>query len=124
MGLQNNRIPEETLAAFLEALAEHGVISRAADTAGCTTAAIRKIRQRNAEFRRRYDEAMEAALDTVEDAVMDAANSGLDMATSKWVLVRLRPDKWAERKDPTPPVPQDVVVRFSDGTPIFGEYAD
>ena len=82
---------------FLAALALSANVTVSARSVEVSRSTAYEARNRDDEFALEWDNAIEEALDGIELAVMQAARSGEDMATSRWVLARRRPSVWGDR---------------------------
>ena len=100
---------------FIEKLAQVGIVKRAADYAGVHRRTAYAARKNSKVFSAKWDEALEDAADEVEDIVMTAALDGTDIHTSKWVLSRLRPERYGDKRhlDVSGAVEFDVDLNFS-----------
>ena len=61
-----------------------------------------QARQRDEQFARDWDAALEEALDKIEETAMRLATSGEDPAMTRWVLERRRPSVWGNRTNAEP----------------------
>ncbi len=95
---------------FVQALAVHAVVGRAAKDAGIARSTAYLRREKSSRFRAQWDEALEEALDSIELAVFTTARQG-DMPTARWLLSRRRPQVYGDR----------VALEHTgpDGAPIF-----
>lgn len=64
--------------AFLEALAELGQVRAAARAAGVSPQLVYRERQKNPDFAREWQEAMDRALDALEETLLDRAINGVE----------------------------------------------
>jgi hypothetical protein len=65
--------------AFLRTLAKHGNITAAADAAGISRRAAYDLREKDPEFKTQWDEAIERALDKLEEEAFKRATSTSDV---------------------------------------------
>lgn len=65
-------------AAFLDALKDMGIVSRAAAIAGVSSSAVSALRQRNADFDAAFEDAMEEAIDKMETEARRRAVDGVE----------------------------------------------
>ena len=104
--------------AFLRALAVTGVVTTAARNAGVERKTAYRARNSNLAFARQWDNALDEALDAVEQAVMRASIEGTDMQTARWVLSRRRPEMWGDKVEVTGrgggPVQVDHAIHLPD----------
>jgi hypothetical protein len=63
---------------FIDALADHGNISRAAQAAGFSTQAIYSRRRRYADFREKWEAAKECGRERIDTLLIEAATGTLD----------------------------------------------
>ena len=100
---------------FLQILSETGIVKRACETAGINRRTAYMARDRSKEFFAQWQEALDIAADAVEDVVMTVALGGEDINTSKWVLSRLKPERYGDKRqvDVTGATEFDVDLNFS-----------
>ncbi len=73
-----NRWTPRKCDAFLAALAEHGNVTRAGREIGMATSGAYYVRARNADFRARWDEAIQTFVNQVEANVLERIANGFD----------------------------------------------
>lgn len=87
---------------FLLELAKHGIMGKAAEAAGINRETAYRLRRADADFRAKWDDAIEAAYDGLEQMAWsratDPADPGFDPSPStgllKWLLEAYRPGKF------------------------------
>ena len=82
--------------AFLKAYAKTGVITSAARAAGITRQTVYRWREESETFLTDSDNAMQEALDGVEDAAFELAKQQ-DGPMQRFILSRRRPQVWGEK---------------------------
>lgn len=135
---------------FLALLADSGNVSRAARGAGISTSALYRYRTGNAGFAKLWDDAIDVAMDELENALLERARDGVERpvyfagkkvgavrtysdALGMFLLKAKRPDVYNRLKPPTDEVeaasddPRAAVLqrldRLAEGSPASEEDA-
>ena len=107
---------------FFEAFRRTANVTQSALAAGVDRYTIYKRKKNNAGFRARLEDAEQEALEMIESVLTIEAQQG-DVRTGQWMLARRWPDRYADpiqraQVATTGSQPQEVILKFTDGTPI------
>lgn len=83
--------------AFLAALENTGSITESAKAAGVCRDTVYDCKRKDAEFARRWEEALDRGADTLEDEARKRAFAGSD-TLPMFMLKGIRPQKWRESR--------------------------
>ena len=115
---------------FLEALTDTGGSVAAACRAVNITRTTAYRWRKNKTFAKKWNEAIEAALDNLEEIAYQIALNGQDPNMIRWMLSRRRSDKWGEKQvfDHRGAVkiefPAPIVIRSANDNPDLWKEED
>ena len=94
--IRNRTVRRDWTGKFLESLATHANISEAARAAGINRVIPYRKRESDSEFAKKWDDAVDAALDRLELVVFERALHD-DTRAAMWFLSRRRSHIWGDK---------------------------
>jgi len=94
---KGRKVSEKTWEKFFALLREGHSVRKASAAVGISDNTVYTTARRDPEFRKRIEEARDAATDLVEHALLQKAITGNVTAIIFWLLNR-RPDRWRDRR--------------------------